>query len=238
MTEQDLITRARSLYEERRFDEAERIFAQLLETPTSRGSALYGLALINIAQGQYDRAKGQLALCLKVDRRNANASYYLGRIAEREGNFNDAVAMYGGALLIDPRHAALAALANLNARRQKPESSRDSGPVDGPPSAPKHSDSFVGVVRQLHKGTVPYRGAFGSWVQWTFLLEPYDDDGRRQPPLPVDMRGTEIRGVLEEGHWVEIEARARKNTGLDPKRIRNLTTRSEVRRVRHVLYAR
>jgi hypothetical protein len=67
----------------------------------------------------------------------------------------------------------------------------------------------------------------GSIDILTFRVERFDQQGDRLAPIPVEMEGT-IRGVLNEGDKVEINADWKAGQTLAPKRFRNLTTGGEV----------
>jgi hypothetical protein len=87
----------------------------------------------------------------------------------------------------------------------------------------------VGIARNVSKGVGPYRGKPAALQVWTFRLETYDQGDNPGPLLGVEMRGTEIKGTLENGDWVLITETVKPGEGCRPKEIRNLTTNERVR---------
>lgn len=58
----------------------------------------------------------------------------------------------------------------------------------------------------------------------TFRIERHDDEGRTLTPVPVEMRGRSLDGVLNEGDWVEVHGDAEPGETLRPAEVRNVTT--------------
>jgi hypothetical protein len=67
----------------------------------------------------------------------------------------------------------------------------------------------------------------GSIDILAFRVERFDQQEDRLAPIPAEMEGR-IRGVLNEGDRVEINADWRPGQTLAPKRFRNVTTGDEV----------
>jgi hypothetical protein len=68
-----------------------------------------------------------------------------------------------------------------------------------------------------------YQRFTGTTQVLTFRLEQYDDRGNRLPPVPVEMRGRSIHGVLNDGDVVAVPARRRPDGVLRARRIANVT---------------
>ncbi|MDQ4096675.1 MAG: hypothetical protein M3144_02235, partial [Actinomycetota bacterium] len=71
---------------------------------------------------------------------------------------------------------------------------------------------------------------FGETMRevWTFRVERYDDRGNRRAPVPVEMRGLQFDGAINEGDRVAVSGRWRDGT-LVASRVQNETTNSVVR---------
>jgi hypothetical protein len=63
---------------------------------------------------------------------------------------------------------------------------------------------------------------------WNFRVDSWDADGAPQPPVAVEVRGTEIEGSVQDGDWVEIPGPWKAGQTLHPKAFRNLTMNSAV----------
>lgn len=247
---QNDLQRAQSLLETGRIDESEEAFTQLL-TGEHRGAALYGLAMVALRRGQSDRALALFEQSLGVNRKNANALYYIGRIQSSLGRQHIAVAAFGEALSQNPTHqGAIDELAKLLTGNATAEAAHDEPHAgdrtgedgEGSPYSPRadstpprvkaslSSGATVGIVRNLMKGVGPWRGKPASLQIWTFRLELCDSDGNATGDvLGVEMRGHEITGSLDNGDWVEISERPTPGEGLRPKTLRNLTTSDVVK---------
>jgi tetratricopeptide (TPR) repeat protein len=244
---------------------SEALFEELVVRGERTAEARHGLGLIALSRGDVREAWSHLEESVRVNPANADALYVMGQLAERAGDRDAAIALYGEALSHDPRHKSLTRLVGIGgapaAARAAPEpdvwrarpeaiapeptrpAPRSPSPPPAstrqpprPPNEPRSRDSYVGVVRSLQKSAAPWRGRPAAAQQWDFLLETYDSAGNPSGQFSVEMRGNEIKGNLIEGQWVEIERGAKQRGGaLEPKRIRNLSTNAEVRRVWRVL---
>jgi hypothetical protein len=76
-------------------------------------------------------------------------------------------------------------------------------------------------LRQLPKGNK-------SKQRLSFLVERFDAAGNRQTPVPVEIEGKEINGLLHEGDQVRVRGRMRGSKPLRCKRVYNITTRTSV----------
>jgi tetratricopeptide (TPR) repeat protein len=235
-----VLEEARRLFEARAWAESEAAFRRVLASGEHTADASYGLGLVALARGDRPGATRHFEEALESDPSNSNALYYLAQLAEQGGDAQRAVSLYGATLYTNPNHAGaltrLAAIARAMSpvtNRTEPATSPGVQSPPAPPSAPTESDSYVGVVRNLQKAVVPWRGRPAAWQQWTFLLELRPDRGEPPEIRSVELRGNEIHGGLLEGHWVEISRREKQQDGaLEPRRFTNLTTRGEVRVLR------
>jgi hypothetical protein len=102
--------------------------------------------------------------------------------------------------------------------------------TDPPRARPEgdRSGERAGVVRDLQNRSEPRGSGQGSVTQqiYTFRLERYDAAGNRLPPIPVEMRGDTLWGVVNEGDWVEIPDSWQPNQTLRARKLTNLTTGS------------
>lgn len=64
-------------------------------------------------------------------------------------------------------------------------------------------------------------------IIWSFRVERYQD-GHRLTPIPVEMRGVKLRGIIHEGDMVEIYDPWREGETIRPKQITNITTNTQV----------
>jgi tetratricopeptide (TPR) repeat protein len=249
---EDLLTHAQHAYQAGQLEESEAAFEQLAQsTGDQQADGLYGLGVIRFQRGDMKGAESCFRSVVSQEPQNSNAFFFLGEIADREGQSETAISCFALALASTPTHAGarirIAALLdggepqpNLTDRSPAPPPPPpppQSAPATKPPHLPVQGDSYVGVVRNVQKSIIPWRGKGMSWEQLTFLLEIYDDAGHVVNTMSVEMRGTEVHGLVLEGHWVEINRREKEVHGsLEPKRIRNLTTGAEVRRVKRIFY--
>jgi tetratricopeptide (TPR) repeat protein len=239
----ELLNEAKRQVEAQAWEKGEELYRRVLETHEHDAEAYYGLGLVALARGRHAEAKTLFQAAIERDPSNANAIYYVGYIAEKAGEAETAVAVYGAALAANPRHAgALARLAALAQRsspsvpsgfaspREPPLSQPGSAAqaLPQPPRSPKSKDSYVGLVRDLQRRLYP-RGPGKPLEAVTFLLQAFDDEGRPQPPVSVEIRATNVRGALANDHWVEIAGKTKQRHGnLRPKRFHNLSTGSDV----------
>ncbi len=86
--------------------------------------------------------------------------------------------------------------------------------------------TIVGEARQIQQ--MHHNDALGAVTVLRFRVDRFDGDGNRLPPVPVELTGKFIKGSLQEGDWVEVTGRRRREATFRPKRIRNLTTGERV----------
>jgi hypothetical protein len=55
----------------------------------------------------------------------------------------------------------------------------------------------------------------------TFRIERYDSDGNRLPPVPVEIRGEHIEGVIVEGDSVSVSGRSTLGSVMHVKTVEN-----------------
>jgi hypothetical protein len=103
-------------------------------------------------------------------------------------------------------------------------------PRPRPAKAKASSGTLTGVARAVHTRNET-RGMGDNTSTQTvvsFRVDRFDDEGRPQQPVPVEMRGYRYRGAINDGDWVEIDERWRPGELLEPKKVKNLTTGSVV----------
>ena len=96
----------------------------------------------------------------------------------------------------------------------------------GPPFTGRKG-AVTGVARgcQVRQETAD---AKTTWQILTFRLDRFDEAGRPLPSVSVEMRGTRLKGYINDGEWVEVPGDLEAEGLLEPKRVRNLTTASWV----------
>lgn len=250
---------AEALYREGKLAESEQAFSELLRTD-GRAAALYGLGRISYRADNLGRAQALFEQSLGVERRSANALYYLGRTLTDRGSERKAIAYLQEALTYQPDHqptlrllaslqgesaaqlshpvgpaASSRAMADPGGARSEP-SPPPASPTAGPPWPPNDPQALVGIVSHLSKGVAPWRGKPAAAQLWGFRVELQDASPGGGPArmLGVEMRGHEITGNLENGDWVEISERPKAGKPFRPKKLRNLSTNDQVRVVWNV----
>src|SRR5215813_6113443 len=100
-------------------------------------------------------------------------------------------------------------------------------PEPPPPEPPPRSSLIRGEARnvQLRSRTGPSSGKYtpGTKDILTFRVDRFDETGNSLQPIPVEMTG-EIKGVLNEGDKIEIDAKWQPGQTLEPKKLLNRTT--------------
>lgn len=130
---EDLLARARDLYELHRYEEARLVFLELASVPGAAAEAQYGLAMISLSLGDPAAAEAQLQHAAGLDPAHANALYELGALREQAHQIADAIAYYRRAVRVSPHHvSALAALGRLDTHISPPPPSSDQ-PAHGHP---------------------------------------------------------------------------------------------------------
>ncbi len=87
---------ARSLINEKRFDDARREFRRLLADKPDNGDLIYAVGLLSLQSGDIDEAERQFGRLVGMDHAEANnARLYLGQIAEDRKQWVEAVRRYG-----------------------------------------------------------------------------------------------------------------------------------------------
>jgi hypothetical protein len=90
----------------------------------------------------------------------------------------------------------------------------------------KTPDTIKGIVRQFNSQNTNLKNI--STVIWTFRLMRYDKNQNELPPVPVEIRGYEISGIIADGDEVEIQATWTPPAILSISKLYNCTTGSEV----------
>jgi tetratricopeptide (TPR) repeat protein len=210
---------ARQLLETNRLSEAEAAYSQLCETEDSAAEALYGLALVNYAKGDYNACVAYLERRLTLDPLEQNSLYLLADIAARHGDHDRAIALLAKILAINPRHAAahtgLVRLAAVRFNQPAPAvpaapavAPRTNGPMaqmtQQPPRPPTSPRSLVGIARGVRRQLVPWRGRPAAHQSLMFRLDCFAMNGKFIQTVGLEIRGFEIAGNLEDGDWIEV----------------------------------
>ena len=110
-----LLEQAKALLQQKRWQESEATFKQLLAFKQHVAESYYGIGVIHLNLNDLSTASRFFNVSLQVDPNNANALYQLGFIAEKLQNWAEASAFYTKALMINPQHmGAKAALTRLH----------------------------------------------------------------------------------------------------------------------------
>jgi hypothetical protein len=95
---------------------------------------------------------------------------------------------------------------------------------------PTETGRIVGVARAVNQRSEQSVVNRRSQVLiWTFRLERHDEEGRVLPPVAVELRGLNFKGVVSEGDWVEVSGSWRPGSVLRRKSVRNLSTGDRLR---------
>jgi hypothetical protein len=109
---------------------------------------------------------------------------------------------------------------------QNPANATACGSCGLPRSTPTSGNAPSSLIRGEVAGYVA--GVEGSITVWRFRVERFDQStGNRMPPVAVEMRGASIRGLITPGDIVEFKAKPHGIVNL--KRLKNVTTSSEVK---------
>jgi tetratricopeptide (TPR) repeat protein len=203
------------------------------DVPYILGRAQFRLGEFSAAEKSFRSA---IAL---LDALSAKSFHYLGLSLERQGRTDDAVKAYRTATYLDPNlPEPKGKLPQLPPVHDQPgdragaaDNRRGALPKPpGPAYPPQSQNSLVGVVTDLKQGIAPWLGNVGAIDVWRFEVVAYDTDDCPLPPIGVEMKGDDISGVLKSGHWVEIDEWPRPGETLKPKRVRNLSNCSVIKR--------
>jgi tetratricopeptide (TPR) repeat protein len=97
-----MFRRARRVHERGGLDQAERLYADILQRDPGHFDALHLGAMLNYQRGQLDAALNLLRAALRIDNRRANAQSDLGLVLIGMSRFEEALAGYDAALAIAP----------------------------------------------------------------------------------------------------------------------------------------
>lgn len=80
------------------------VFSTLLDSPSVAARAAYGSGYSHLVRENYEAAGALFARAVALNPADANAVYYLGCLAERRGDVNEAREQYQRAMRISPQH--------------------------------------------------------------------------------------------------------------------------------------
>jgi len=119
------LTYARMLLDQQRYDDALAQFEQVAEARPGDGDLMFTIGLLNIEAKHYDAAETYLKRSLQSGRHVNQAHYYLGRIAEEQGDLRQGVAWYLKVAGGEHHFEAQTRVALLFARLGHPDKARD-----------------------------------------------------------------------------------------------------------------
>jgi hypothetical protein len=105
------------------------------------------------------------------------------------------------------------------------------GATTGPNAS---SNDLQGVVRgfkesrQIEPGSKFYNTPDREIVVWSFQLERYSETEDRLPPIPVEMRGKNFSGAINEGNFVKLYERSWNSGAVRTTRVYNVTSNEDV----------
>jgi tetratricopeptide (TPR) repeat protein len=102
----DLVKEAHQAIDDNRVDQARVMFECLVDDPLYKGEGFFGLALVEMRQRQFERAKSLLRLALPWVANTAEVIYLAGLCLEHLGRRQAAIDAYRAALCRNPEHAA------------------------------------------------------------------------------------------------------------------------------------
>ncbi|MDQ3742449.1 MAG: hypothetical protein M3389_16080, partial [Actinomycetota bacterium] len=95
------------------------------------------------------------------------------------------------------------------------------------PAAAAGASGIVGIARGLRERS-EWRDS-GAHYMVTFRVERHDAYGAPLAPVPVELVGRRIEGVIQDGDWVEVPPHWQPGETLRTTTVRNLTTGAEFR---------
>jgi hypothetical protein len=107
------------------------------------------------------------------------------------------------------------------------EADHDGGwhPSAGPDLKPSSAEMVEGIARSVQRR----QDAPSGWSSYqsqvlTLRIERYDSSGNRLQPVPVELRGTEIRGTVVDGDIVQVRGKVIAGAILSVKKLDNRTS--------------
>jgi hypothetical protein len=129
--ERRLVADAKKLYAEGRLDESEALFQRLTSSTNFAAIGLCGVGMIRLSRGDLASAAPLFEEALQHSDVNADAHYGSGVVAEKQGNFEQAVSHYHRALSLNPKHTgATKRIERLTTLRQKRRDDRVQAPSE------------------------------------------------------------------------------------------------------------
>lgn len=175
--------------------------------------------------GDLERASEAYRQAVAVDPAHANAIYRLGELALANGDREQAESLFRRALSVHPGHAWARKRLEAMATRQAPPRENSARTTDVPPLAP-YGTGLVGVVESVRRSQEAF--AVRSGHQPVLSVRVRAKGGEWDSRLiAAELRGKNIRGVVDAHDWVEFPAGWRPGARL--KSFRNLTTGGEVK---------
>lgn len=175
--------------------------------------------------GELERALEAYRQAVAIDPTHANAVYRLGELALANGEREQADALFRRALTLHPGHAWAQKRLDAMAAEQVPPVKKSDPPAHGPAHAPRGT-GLVGVVESVRRSQEAYEVRSGSRPVLSIRVRT-DRGGSGARLVAAEMRGKNIRGVVDPGDWVEFPAAWRPGARL--KSLHNLTTGGEVK---------
>lgn len=173
--------------------------------------------------GDLQRASEAYQQAVAIDPMHANAIYRLGELALVAGDREQARSLFSRSLSVQPGHAWARKRLEAMTTQQVPPPKEQAG--DAPQHAPTGA-GLIGVVESVRRSQEAYEVRSGSRPVLSIRVRTKSDAS--DPRLvAAEMRGKNIRGVVEANDWVEFPPGWVPGARL--KSLRNLTTGGEVR---------
>lgn len=87
---------------------------------------------------------------------------------------------------------------------------------------------FSGEAHNVKEGNIPISKE-KSLMTLTFQIIQYDNSGNRLPPIPVEIRGKNIIGIIREADKLKFRGHRNRQQIVRTKKVRNITTGSTVK---------
>ncbi|MDE1869722.1 MAG: AAA family ATPase [Candidatus Micrarchaeota archaeon] len=164
----EVYTKAGTLFEENKFDEAIEAYSQAIKADPNYASAYFNRALAYAIVNKYDQATLDARQVMKLEPESYDAPYVMGIIEEYKKNYNGAKEWYERALTLNPKYEqAKARLDQLKSKMEKPIERETEEPIKV--SSTKSEDTVIedGQLKSVkfHKSNVKFADIVGMKKQ-------------------------------------------------------------------------
>ncbi|MBO3748802.1 tetratricopeptide repeat protein [Streptosporangiaceae bacterium NEAU-GS5] len=216
------IGKARRMLKEGNLEQAKVAYSALLDDPSNRAEAYYGLGVVHFKGRDLETASQWFTKSIEANYRSDNSLYYLGEIAAARGDRDAAVVLFARALVLNPRHVGglkrlaqfAPAVAGTNARaghaplpqsRNSPTPTARSSSSLRPPHPPSSPNAIIGIAENVRRQAVPWNGQAASKESLVLRIAVIDNSGHPKRTIGVEIRGFRVTGNVDNGDWVEVE---------------------------------